>query len=209
MSSRLFGLGVALRATPRCITPRSLALSRGLAHSSGRANSSSTISASATTSAPKPKPNKSPSSLKRTASASLPIRSNPTPTRGAIQPIYTFATAERYDLTRIRYALPSSAVEFEEAYWTPLPSSSSRATLSGAAAGEAWVFRNGTVVCWGLEEQDSKNFVESLVRDAHTAQVSPLKIVETEELEFVIDPAEYVPYPFVEHDLCIRTVLAY
>ncbi|KAF8312476.1 hypothetical protein DL93DRAFT_2149442 [Clavulina sp. PMI_390] len=136
--------------------------------------------------APKAKPNKSPSSLKRTASASLPIRANPTPTRGAIQPIYTFATAEQYDLTRIRYSLSSSAVQFQEAWWTLLPANSSL----DSSAGEAWVFRNGTVVCWGVSEEAATSFVQTLVKNAHTAQVSPLKMMETEELEFVVDPAE-------------------
>lgn len=139
-------------------------------------------STTATSAAPKPKPNKSPSSLKRTAAASLPIRANPNPTRGAIQPIYTFTTAESYDLTRLRYALPSRAVLFEDAFWTPIKDNDE--------GGEAWVFRNGTVVCWGTEEGASREFVDQMVRSAHTAQVSPLTMVETEELEFVIDPAE-------------------
>lgn len=83
-------------------------------------------------------------------------------------------------------------MQFEEAYWTPLPSNSAPSTTVKGGEGEAWVFRNGTVVCWGLEEQASREFVENLVNDAYPAQVSPLKMVETEELEFVIDPAEYV-----------------
>lgn len=140
-------------------------------------------------STPKPKPNKSPVSLKRTASASLPIRANPTPTRGAIQPVYTYATAERYDLKRIRLSLPDSAVRFEEAWWTSL-SAEGDPYSSSSPAGEAWIFRNGTIVCWGLEEDASRRFVEKLCLDAKTAQTAPLKQMETEELEFVIDPAE-------------------
>lgn len=141
-------------------------------------------------SAPKAKPNKSPSSLKRTASASLPIRANPTPTRGAIKPVYTFATAERYDLTRVRHSLPAGAVRFEDAWWAPLLPEDGH-----GSGGEAWAFKNGTVVVWGLDEEASRKFVEDLVHHARSAQISPLKVVETEELEFVIDPAECVQIP--------------
>ena len=140
-------------------------------------------------SAPKPKPNKSPSSLKRTASASLPIRSNPTPTRGAIQPVYTFATAEKYNLASIRNALPASAVRFEEAFWTPIVARGGPSS-SNSVSGEAWVFGNGTVVCWGLQEGASRKFVHDLIKRSQNAQIAALKQFETEELEFVIDPAE-------------------
>ena len=137
----------------------------------------------------KPKPNKSPSSLKRTASASLPIRANPNPTRGAIQPVYTFATAEKYELTRVRNALPASAIRFEEALWTPVTAGSELSSSSNVS-GEAWVFGNGTVVCWGLQEGQSRKFVDDLIQRSKNAQTAPLKHIETEELEFVIDPAE-------------------
>lgn len=138
--------------------------------------------------APKPKPNKSPSSLKRTASASQAIRSNPTPTRGAIRPVYTFATAEKYDLQRLRRSLPDSTIRFEEALWVPLTSANAGGEEGDAT--EVWVFRNGTVVCWGLEEDAARAFVEQLVNSSPSSQISPLKVVETEELEFVVDPAE-------------------
>jgi len=138
---------------------------------------------------PKPKPNKSPSSLKRTASASLPIRANPNPTRGAIQPVYTFATAEKYELTRVRNALPASAIRFEEALWTPV-TAGSEPSSSSDVSGEAWVFGNGTVVCWGLHEGQSRKFVDDLIKRSKNAETAPLKHIETEELEFVVDPAE-------------------
>ena len=47
-------------------------------------------------------------------------------------------------------------------------------------------------MCWGLEEEEARRFVEDLVRMAPQIQFSPLTTMETEELEFVIDPAEYV-----------------
>ncbi|KAF9506445.1 hypothetical protein BS47DRAFT_1378118, partial [Hydnum rufescens UP504] len=116
----------------------------------------------------KPKPNKSPSSLKRTASASLPIRSNPTPTRGAIQPVFTYATAERYNLSGLQGHMSQTARRFEDAWWVPLG-------LQNTKECEAWVFGNGTI---------------NLVRKAPEIQFAPLTTMETEELEFVIDPAE-------------------
>lgn len=176
MNSRILGI----RSLLRLPLLRPVPLQGSLRNASSQASTTATSQAAA----PKPKPNKSPSSLKRTASASLPIRANPNPTRGAIQPIYTFTTAESYDLTRLRYALPSRAVLFEDAFWTPIKDA------DNDGPGEAWVFRNGTVVCWGTEEGASREFVDQMVRSAHTAQVSPLNMVETEELEFVIDPAE-------------------
>lgn len=66
----------------------------------------------------KPKPNKSATALKRTASASLPIRHNPTPTRGDIRPVFTFSTVEKYNPIALSRLLPS-AIEFEEAFWIP------------------------------------------------------------------------------------------
>lgn len=104
--------------------------------------------------------------------------------------MYTFATAEKYDLTSIDKALPASAVRFEEALWTPITVAGNEPSSSSSVSGEAWVFGNGTVVCWGLQEGASRNFVDDLIKRSQGAQRAPLKQVETEELEFVIDPAE-------------------
>ncbi|KAK0478689.1 hypothetical protein EDD18DRAFT_1364524 [Armillaria luteobubalina] len=49
----------------------------------------------------KPKP-KATTPLRRSASASLPIRANPTPTRSDIQTVFTLTTAERYLLSKFR-----------------------------------------------------------------------------------------------------------
>jgi uncharacterized Rmd1/YagE family protein len=103
--------------------------------------------------------------------------------------VYTFATAEKYNLASIRNALPASAVRFEEAFWTPV-AARDEPSSSSSVSGEAWVFGNGTVVCWGLQEGGSRRFVDDLIKRSQNAQVAPLKQIETEELEFVIDPAE-------------------
>ena len=99
--------------------------------------------------------------------------------------MYTCATAERYNLSVLQSRLPQNAQRFEDAWWVPLGLQHDREC-------EAWVFGNGTTVCWGLEEDDARRFVEDLLRKAPEIQFAPLTTMETEELEFVIDPAEYV-----------------
>ncbi|KAF8896330.1 hypothetical protein BD779DRAFT_1495251 [Infundibulicybe gibba] len=134
----------------------------------------------------KPKP-KSTTPLRRSASASLPIRSNPTPTRSAIHPVLTLATAERYLLSRLRLhpSLPSRSQALHEAWWIPRWES----TKSGAE-GEIFVFSNGSFVCWGLDEADVRRFRDEVISAAPGLEVAPLRELETEELEFVVDPIE-------------------
>ena len=123
--------------------------------------------------------------LRRSASASLPIRSNPTPTRGVIQPVFTLATAERYILSRLRTHpdLPARAQALHESWWIPK-------WRAQGKEGEIFVFSNGSIVCWGLGELEAKAFAAEVIDKARGIQVSPLKEVETEELEFVVDPIE-------------------
>ena len=52
------------------------------------------------------------------------------------------------------------------------------------------MFSNGSIVCWGLGELEAKAFAAEVIDKARGIQVSPLKEVETEELEFVVDPIE-------------------
>jgi len=133
----------------------------------------------------KPKP-KSTTPLRRSASASLPIRANPTPTRGNIQPIFTLATAERYLLSRLRSHpnLPARSQALHESWWIP------KWGDEGSRQGEIFVFSNGSIVCWGLVEEDAKRFAAEVIDHAPGIEVGPLKEHETEELEFVFDPIE-------------------
>src|SRR5260370_10174135 len=130
----------------------------------------------------KPKPNQSSASLKRTACASLPIRENPTPKRGAIQPVIAFATAERFNFDELSKALPQSIRRFEEALWAPV-------NVPGSH-GEVWIFGNGAIVCWGLDEEAARTFAQNITLRAPHGVFSSLRIFETEELEFVTDPPE-------------------
>jgi uncharacterized Rmd1/YagE family protein len=132
----------------------------------------------------KPKP-KSITPLRRSASASLPIRANPTPTRGSIQPIFTLATAERYLLSRLRSNpnLPAGSQALHECWWIPKWGDEGK-------QGEVFVFSNGSIVCWGLGEAESEKFAAEVIDCTPGIEVGPLKEHETEELDFVFDPIE-------------------
>ncbi|KAF5391547.1 hypothetical protein D9757_002342 [Collybiopsis confluens] len=121
---------------------------------------------------------KSTTALRRSAAASLPIRSNPTPTRSSIQPVFTLATAQRYILSRLgRHG--GAARVFHESVWFP-----------NWRHGEVFVFGNGSYVSWGLRENDARTFEQQVLQPLSGFQVAPLKEAETEELEFITDEAE-------------------
>ncbi|THV07442.1 hypothetical protein K435DRAFT_742622 [Dendrothele bispora CBS 962.96] len=157
---------------------------RFLATSSASRSSSRSSNDSKDPDSLRPKP-KSTTSLRRSASASLPIRSNPTPTRSDIQTVFTLATAQRYLLSRIHVhsGLPLNARILHESWWVPKWGPKDR-------EGEVFVFGNGSFVCWGLDEDDARIFAEDVLGRIPGLQVGPLKDAETEELEFVMDPSE-------------------
>ncbi|TFY83289.1 hypothetical protein EWM64_g729 [Hericium alpestre] len=159
------------RPTPRFVTCQKIdSLKRGFA-SKSKAPPPSDV--------PKSKP-KAFTPLRLTALDSLPIRSNPKPTRSEIHPITTLATAERYLLTQLRSRLPSDARPLHEAYWVPKWG-------ANGAEGEVFVFNNGSFVCWGLSEKEAQRFRDTYLSEV---EVSPLREPETEELEFVTDHSE-------------------
>ncbi|KAH8118076.1 DUF155-domain-containing protein [Phellopilus nigrolimitatus] len=121
--------------------------------------------------------------LRRTAAASLPIRANPTPTRSDIRPVSVLTTSERYLLPQLHFRLPASALKLQGAWWIP-----KWAGLEGRE-GEIFVFGNGSVVCWGLEEIDAHKFARDFISGSF-AEVKPLTEPETEDVEFVTDPKE-------------------
>ncbi|KZP23799.1 hypothetical protein FIBSPDRAFT_918987 [Athelia psychrophila] len=129
----------------------------------------------------KPKP-KASTPLRRTASKSLPIRSNPTPTRGDIQTVFTLATAERYVLPALRGSLPPQSQKLHESWWVPRWGENGK-------EGEVFVFSNGSFVTWGLAEADARRFADTVLSKPGF-QIGSLREPETEELEFVTDPTE-------------------
>lgn len=132
----------------------------------------------------KPKP-KETTPLRRSAAQSLPIRANPTPTRGSIQTVFTLATADRYALSRLKATLPVTSQTFHESWWIPKWGNEGQ-------EGEIFVFSNGCIVGWGLEEADVEIFAQEVIKPARGAEIGVLKEPESEELEFVIDPNEYL-----------------
>ncbi|PVG04432.1 putative RMD1-protein required for meiotic division [Serendipita vermifera] len=144
-----------------------------------------------------PSKSKSNTSLRKAASASLPIREKTTPTRGAIRPVFTMSTAERYQLRPLFKAFKSSnATMFAEALWMPevrvVKSSKQRVVEEDDdqnRIGEAFIFENGCAVVWGIEEEDARRFLEYNFRK-YGVEVGKYAEKETEEVEFVTDPSE-------------------
>ncbi|KAG8738619.1 hypothetical protein FRC10_006651 [Ceratobasidium sp. 414] len=127
-------------------------------------------------------PKTKPQTLRRAAQASLPIRSNPTPTRGSIQPVLTLATAESYDphILEGPGVLPDGAQRVHAAWWIPI----------WREYGEVWVFDSGSCVFWGLSEAEARMFVAEVMMRVKGVEKGRLKAMELEELEFVTDPNE-------------------
>ena len=152
--------------------------------SSGRRGLATKVSQTVTDEVTKSKP-KAATQLRRAAAASLPIRANPTPTRSEIHPVSILTTAERFLLPQLRQRLPTSALPLHSAWWLPR-----WAGLNGKE-GEIFIFGNGTLVCWGLEETDARKFAKDFITSTF-AESNHLKEAETEDIEFVTDPTEYV-----------------
>ena len=53
------------------------------------------------------------------------------------------------------------------------------------------MFENGSVVCWGLDEDDARSFAKKYI-DRKQVEVEHLKEPESEDVEFVTDPNECV-----------------
>lgn len=139
---------------------------------------------------PKPKSN---TNLRKTAAASLAIRETPTATRGAIQPVFTLSTAERYILPPLLNTLKSSnATMLAEALWLPVirgRQTNGNEANDERALGEAFIFENGCAVFWGVQEEDARRLLNDLVRKSGV-EIGRYAEEETEEVEFLTDPAE-------------------
>ncbi|TCD69342.1 hypothetical protein EIP91_007898 [Steccherinum ochraceum] len=174
---RFWASAGACRARPASL-PSSRARWTAVAH---RTFTSTSASPSAADDSKTLKP-KASTPLRRAAAASLPIRSNPTPTRSTIQPVFTLATATRYVLPRLRSYLPHSSRHLHDALWVPTWGVDGK-------VGEVFIFSNGSFVLWGLGEEEAKKFAAEVLRKAGV-EVEPLVEAETEDLEFVTDPSE-------------------
>lgn len=72
----------------------------------------------------------------------------------------------------------------QEAWWVPKWSANGK-------DGEVFIFGNGSIVCWGLGEAEARQFAAEVLAKSN-AEVQRLADPETEDLEFVTDPAECV-----------------
>ena len=72
---------------------------------------------------------------------------------------------------------------FESSWWIPSWSANGQ-------EGEVWIFENGSIVCWGMGENEARQFTEEFLARTRYSQVNQLEEAETEELEFVTDRAE-------------------
>lgn len=177
----------SLKRCTKC-GPKTLYLSRVSIVNSDRRGLATKVSQTITEELAKSKP-KAATQLRRAAAASLPIRENPTPTRSEIHPVSILTTAERFLLPQLRQRLPASALPLHSAWWLPR-----WAGLNGKE-GEIFIFGNGTLVCWGLEENDARKFAKDFITSTF-AELNHLKEAETEDVEFVTDPTEYA-YPIL------------
>jgi uncharacterized Rmd1/YagE family protein len=139
---------------------------------------------------PKPKSN---TSLRKAASASLSIREKPTATRGAIRPVFTISTAERYTLSPLLDVLkPLNATMLAEALWLPVDirRMNHGEGIGEHGLGEAFIFENGCAVFWGVSEEDARHFLHNLIQKSGV-EIGRYSEEETEEVEFVTDLTEY------------------
>jgi required for meiotic nuclear division protein 1 len=131
-----------------------------------------------------PKP-KASTPLRKSAAASIPLREKPNASQGNIQSIFTLTTAERYNIQKLRKSLPEGAQLFQDAFWLPQWNAKN-------SEGEVFVFYSkGTIVCWGLSEEDAKQFAKTHITRPN-AEFGTLQEPETEDLDFIKDSSEYV-----------------
>ncbi len=132
-----------------------------------------------------PKP-KETTPLRKSAFASLPLRANATASRGLIRPVFIITTPSPYTLSHLRRVLPSGSQLFQDAFWVPRWG-------SRESEGEIFIFlANGSAVCWGLAEEESRRFAAEFLLSNKDHSSKLLEDAETEDLEFVTDPNEQV-----------------
>ena len=63
------------------------------------------------------------------------------------------------------------------------------------------MFENGSLVCWGLDENDARTFAKQYINRV-VVEVAHLAEPETEDVEFVTDPNECaIPLCFLSQRL--------
>jgi uncharacterized Rmd1/YagE family protein len=81
--------------------------------------------------------------------------------------------------------LGKDAFVLAESLWIP----NLRKSIDGSTGGEAFVFENGCVVAWGVQEEDARRFIQRKMTQ-RGVELGKYAEEETEEVEFVTDPSE-------------------
>ena len=84
----------------------------------------------------------------------------------------------------LRKILPQGSILLHDAWWVPKWTDN-----TSGKEGEIFVFGNGSFVCWGLGEDEATRFATGVLYKSRV-EVARLKEPESEDLEFVTDPAE-------------------
>ena len=88
-------------------------------------------------------------------------------------------------MPRLQSVLGRDAIALAESLWIP----NMRKCIDGSTGGEAFIFENGCVISWGVQEEDARRFIQ-LKMTGRGVELGKYAEEETEEVEFVTDPSE-------------------
>ncbi|KAL7752153.1 hypothetical protein RI367_002196 [Sorochytrium milnesiophthora] len=145
------------------------------------------------------------SSVRRAGSVDMAMEMFPGPSV-ACKKTFAYCTAEEYDLTNIAglvnadpfLQLCDQITDDVLHLKVALPDETdSAAALAGSVqapqpdprAGDIFVFRGGSFVTWGFDEDTAKQFYSSVIK-RQGVQIVPYKMIESEEMEYIEDDSE-------------------
>lgn len=88
-------------------------------------------------------------------------------------------------MPRLQSVLGKDAVVLAESLWIP----NLQKCIDGSTGGEAFIFENGCVISWGVQEETAQRFIQ-LKMTGRGVELGKYTEEETEEVEFVTDPSE-------------------
>lgn len=109
------------------------------------------------------------------------------------RPCITASTCERYDLGRVMYILHNSGLRTAQEILSGDVVSAKYP--SGRLISDVMVLSNGSVVAWGVPEDEVLSTIVPLLK---SAEIRPYKAIETEDMDFVeseATPESEIPYP--------------
>lgn len=135
------------------------------------------------------------SSARAKAQASKALRQTlPEPTTGEV---YAWATAYSYSFSELIRSgrLPANYQVFEDNEVIHIPQwpISSSAGASGSSRGEVFIFRSGSYVTWGLDEEQSRRFLRNVIqgRDLkYQVEVGRYSQIGDEAMDYLYAPSQ-------------------